>query len=265
MRLNGKVAIVTGGGRGIGKAIAVAFAAEGASVVVASRNVENLQKVVTEIESKGNKALAIQTDVTVEEQVVHMVKQAVDTFGKIDILVNNSGIGGVTCPVVDLKLEDWLEVINVDLTGSMLCTKHALKYMVPQGSGVIINIAAEGGRAGDGRAGYPMRSPYCCAKMGLIGLTETVAVEVGKYGIRVNAISPAAVRGERLENVVKARAKAMGVPYEELMAKIAENYSLGRIVEEHEVAAVAVFLASDEASAITGQTIPVHCGHHVNF
>jgi len=265
MRLDGKVAVVTGGGRGIGKAIAVAFAAEGASVVVASRNMENLKKTVTEIESKGGKALAIQTDVTIEEQVERMVRQAVDAFGKIDILVNNSGIGGVTCPVVDLKLEDWLEVINVDLTGSMLCTKHALKYMIPQGSGVIINIAAEGGRAGDGRAGYPMRSPYCCAKMGLIGLTETVAVEVGKYGIRVNAISPAAVRGERLENVVKARAQAMGVPYEELMAKIAENYSLGRIVEEREVAAVAVFLASDEASAITGQTIPVHCGHHVNF
>jgi NAD(P)-dependent dehydrogenase (short-subunit alcohol dehydrogenase family) len=263
MRLKDKVAIVTGGGQGIGKAIALAFAAEGARVVVAARNLANLEKTVAEIAAKGGSAKAIQTDVTREAEIKRMVAETVNKFGKIDILVNNSGIGGVTCPVMDLKLEDWMEVLNIDLTGSMLCSKHVLKRMVPRKSGVIINIAAEGGRAGDGRAGYPMRSPYCCAKMGLIGLTETLSIEVGQYNVRVNAISPAAVRGERIINVVKGRADATGVPFEDLMAKIVQNYSLGRMTEESEVAAVAVFLASDESSAITGQTIVSHCGQHI--
>jgi len=265
MRLKDKVAIVTGGGQGIGKAIALAFAADGAGVVVAARNLANLERTVAEIASKGGKAKAIQTDVTIESQIERMVAGTVKEFGKVDILVNNSGIGGVTCPVVDLKLEDWMEVLQIDLTGSMLCTKHALKHMIPRKSGVIINIAAEGGRAGDGRSGYPMRTPYCCSKMGIIGLTESVSVEVGRYGIRVNAISPAAVKGERIISVIKGRAQAMGIPFEELMSKIAENSSLGRITEETDVAAMAVFLASDEARSVTGQTIPIHCGLHIIF
>ena len=265
MRLKERVAIVTGGGQGIGKAIALAFAAEGASVVVAARNLANLEKTATEITSKGGKARAIQTDVTIEPQIERMVADTVREFGAVDILVNNSGIGGVTCPVVDLKLEDWMEVLQIDLTGSMLCSKHVLKYMIPRKSGAIINIAAEGGRAGDGKSGYPMRTPYCCSKMGIIGLTESVSVEVGQYGIRVNAISPAAVKGERLINVVKGRAKALGVSFEELMSKIAENSSLGRITDESDVAAMAVFLSSEEARSVTGQTIPVHCGLHIVF
>jgi len=265
MKLKDKVAIVTGGGQGIGKAIALALAAEGAAVVVAARNLANLEQTVAEIASKGGKAKAIQTDVTVESQIEKMVGDTVREFGSLDILVNNSGIGGVTCPVVDLKLEDWMEVIQVDLTGSMLCTKHVLKQMIPRRSGIIINIAAEGGRAGDGRSGYPMRTPYCCSKMGIIGLTESVSVEVGKYGIRVNAISPAAVKGERLINVVKGRAQALGASFDELMSKIADTSSLGRITEESDVAAMAVFLASDEARSLTGQTIPIHCGLHITF
>ncbi len=265
MRLKNKVAIVTGGGQGIGKAIALAFAAEGASVVVAARNLANLEKTVAEISTKGGKAKAIQTDVTSEAQIEKMVAETLQAFGALDILVNNSGIGGVTCPVVDLKLEDWMEVIQIDLTGSMLCTKHALKQMIPRKSGVIINIAAEGGRTGDGRSGYPMRTPYCCSKMGMIGLAESVSVEVGKYGIRVNAISPAAVKGERLVNVVKGRAQALGLSYDDLMSKIADTSSLGRITEESDVAAMAVFLASEEARSVTGQTIPIHCGLHITF
>jgi NAD(P)-dependent dehydrogenase (short-subunit alcohol dehydrogenase family) len=262
-RLKDKVAIVTGGGQGIGKAIALAFAAEGARVVVAARNLPNLEKAAAEIAVKGGTAKAVQTDVTKEAEVERMAIETVNTFGGIDILVNNSGIGGPTCMVVDLKLEDWMEVINVDLTGSMLCCKHALKHMIPQKKGAIINIAAEGGRTGDGRSGYPMRSPYCCAKMGVIGLTETLSIEVGPHNIRVNAISPAAVRGERIINVLKGRAAVAGVPYEDLITKIVQNYSLGRMAEESEVAAVAVFLASDESSAITGQTIVSHCGSHI--
>lgn len=263
MRLEDKVAIVTGGGRGIGKAISLAFASEGATVVVAARTLPKLEETVKEIKSKGGRAKAIKTDVTDEKQVQQMVAKTLDEYDQIDILVNNSGIGGPTAKVVDLKLGDWNEVLAIDLTGSMLCSREVLKSMIPRRSGNIINIAAEGGRGGDGRAGYPMRSPYCCAKMGIIGLTETLAIEVGEYNIRVNCISPAAVRGERLINVVKGRAQATGVSFNELMSKITANYSLKRPAEESEVAATAVFLASDESSCITGQIIVTNCGQHI--
>ncbi len=265
MRLKDKVAIVTGGGKGIGKAISLAFASEGASVVVAATTLSRLEETVEEIKSKGGRAKAIQTDITDEKQIQRMVEETIKGYGQVDILVNNSGIGGPTVNVVDLNLEDWHETLAVDLTGSLLCAKYVLKHMIPRKSGNIISMAAEGGRSGDGRAGYPMRSPYVCAKMGIIGLTEVLSVEVGKYNIRVNAISPAAVRGERLNNVVKGRAEATGVSFDELWSTITVNYSLGRAAEESEIAATAVFLASDESSAITGQTIVTHCGHHTVF
>ena len=265
MRLKSKVAIITGGGQGIGKAITLAFASEGATVVVASRTTSKLEKVVEEVKSKGGRAKAIRVNVSDEGQVQQMVAKTLDEYGHIDILVNNSGIGGPTANVVDLKLDEWNEVLAIDLTGSMLCTREVLKSMIPRQSGNIINIAAEGGRAGDGRSGYPMRSPYCAAKMGIIGLTETLAVEVGEYNIRVNCISPAAVRGDRINNVVMGRAKATGASFDELMGRITANYSLKRLTEESEVAASAVFLASDESSAITGQTLVTNCGLHIVF
>ena len=265
MRLQDKVAIITGGGKGIGRAISIALASEGASVVMAARTLSNMEETAEEIRAQGGTAQAIQTDIRDEKQIKHMVSETMKAFGRIDILVNNSSIAGPTAPVVDMALDQWNEVFAIDLTGSMLCAKHVLKHMIPQKSGVIINIVSEGGRSGDGRSGYPMRSPYCCSKAGLIALTETMSIEVGEFNIRVNAISPAAVRGERIINVVKGRAEATGVPFEEIMGKLVENYSLKRPAEESEVAAAAVFLASDESSAITGQTLVTNCGQHIIF
>jgi len=265
MRLKNKVAIITGGGQGIGRAISLAFAAEGASVVLAARTLAPLEATAKEIRAQGENAKTIQTDIMDEGQIERMVAETITTYGQIDILVNNSGIAGPTARVADMDLAQWNEVLAVDLTGSMLCAKHALKHMIPRKSGVIINIVSEGGRGGDGRSGYPLRSPYCCAKAGLIGLTETLAIEVGEFNIRVNAISPAAVRGERIVNVVKGRAETAGVPFEHVMDKLVENYSLKRPAEESEVAAAAVFLASDEASAITGQILVTNCGQHIVF
>jgi len=263
MRLHNKVAIITGGGKGIGRAIASAFAAEGASVVMAARTRAILEEAAEEIRAQGGEAQAIQTDITDERQIERMVAETIQAYGRIDILVNNSGIAGPTARVVDLGLAAWNEVLAIDLTGGMLCAKHVLKHMIPQKSGVVINIVSEGGRSGDGRSGYPMRSPYCCSKAGLIALTETLSIEVGEYNIRVNAISPAAVRGERIINVVKGRSEATGLPFEEVMGKLVENYSLKRPAEESEIAAAAVFLASDESSAITGQTLVTNCGQHI--
>jgi NAD(P)-dependent dehydrogenase (short-subunit alcohol dehydrogenase family) len=262
-RLKDRVAIVTGGGKGIGKAISKAFISEGAVVVIAATTLSKLEEAVKEFEAMGGRAMALQTDITDEKQVARLASETVKAFGKIDILVNNSGIAGPTCSVMEMKLEEWNQVFAVDLTGAMLCSREVLKYMVPRKSGVIINIGAEGGRTGDGRSGYPNRAPYCCAKMGIIGLTETLSQEVGKYKIRVNAISAAAVRGERFIKVIEARAKAQGLSFDEMMTKAMSSYSLGRPVEEYELANCAVFLASEESSAVTGQTLVSHGGQHL--
>jgi NAD(P)-dependent dehydrogenase (short-subunit alcohol dehydrogenase family) len=140
----------------------------------------------------------------------------------------------------------------------MLCAREVLKGMIPRRKGNIINIGSTGGSAG-----YPMRSPYCVSKWGIVGLTETLAIEVGEYHIRVNCISPAGVKGERNVDLMKAKAKSLGISYEELVQRAISKYSLGRIVDPSEVAAAAVFLASDEASAITGHTLVVNCGFHL--
>jgi NAD(P)-dependent dehydrogenase (short-subunit alcohol dehydrogenase family) len=259
-RLTDKVAFVTGGGSGIGKAIARSFIEEGAVVCLAGRNRENLDAAVGEFEAMGGKALAVPMDIRVEQEVIDAVGSAVASFGRVDILVNNSGIGGPTKFVWDLTLDEWNEVLAVDLTGGMLASREVLKHMVPAGRGVIINIGSEGGRSGDGRSGYPMRAPYCCAKMGIIGLTETLARECGPYGIRVNCMTPAAVKGERFLRVMQGRADAEGISLDEVVKEEMKHYSLGRPTEEYELGKTAVFLASDESSAITGQTIPVNCG-----
>jgi NAD(P)-dependent dehydrogenase (short-subunit alcohol dehydrogenase family) len=259
--LTDKVAFVTGGGSGIGRAIAKSFAEEGAAVCVTGRNRENLEAAAAEFRALGAQALPVPMDIRVEQDVIDAVATCVDTFGQVDILVNNSGIGGPTKYVWDLSLEEWNDVIAVDLTGSMLASREVLRHMVPAGKGgSIIVVGSEGGRSGDGRSGYPMRSPYCCAKMGLIGLTETLARECGPHGIRVNCITPGAVRGERFVRMIGGRAQAAGITFEEALAAEMKMYSLGRPTEEHELGRVAVFLASDESAAITGQTIPVNCG-----
>jgi NAD(P)-dependent dehydrogenase (short-subunit alcohol dehydrogenase family) len=263
-RLKEKVAIITGGGKGIGRAIAKAFVSEGAKVVIAATTLSKLEEAVKEFEAMGGQTKAIQTDVSNEQQVVNMVSQVVKDFGRIDILVNNSGIAGPTCKLVDLKMEDWNKVLAIDLTGYILCAREVLKQnMIARRSGVIINMGAEGGRTGDGRSGQPMRMPYCCAKMGIIGMTETLAQEVGPDNIRVNAMSAAAVRGERWMNVVKAKCQALGMSIEDYIKQSMTRYSLGRPVEEYELANVAVFLASDESSGMTGQTVVCHCGQHL--
>lgn len=255
MRLKDKVAIVTGGGVGIGKAIALAFTNEGATVVVASRNLENLEDVAAEIKAKGGKTTTIKTDVTDENQVKEMVSQTLSEYGKIDILVNNSGIAGPTLAVVDLKLKDWNQTIAVDLTGAMLCSREVLKDMIKRKSGNIINISSIAGKHG-----MVLRSPYTVSKWGLIGFTQTLSMEVGKYNIRVNCIAPGPVAGERVENIIRARSEALGIPEEEIAKQMTSRTSLGKFVTAEEVAWATVFLASDESSGITGQTLSVDAG-----
>lgn len=264
-RLQDKVAFITGGGRGIGKEIAKAYIREGAAVILASRNAENLNATVQELSAMGGKALAIPTDIRFEQEIIEAVAKSVSFFGKIDILVNNSGSGGPNKPVVEMSLAEWNDTLACDVTGSMLCCREALKYMIPAQSGNIIMIGSEGGRAGFGLSGYPNRSPYCCSKMALTGLMETLAQEVGPYHIRVNQITPGPVKGPRTLWVWNNISQNTGKTVEEVAQDQVKNISLRRIPEEYEIAAVAVFLASDESSAITGQTIPVSGGLHMGI
>jgi NAD(P)-dependent dehydrogenase (short-subunit alcohol dehydrogenase family) len=258
LKLKDRVAIVTGGGRGLGKAIASLFAAEGAIVVICGRTAEDLQNTAVEIRSAGGNADYLAADMASLEDIRRLMKYTLDKYRKIDILVNNAAVGGPTANLTDISLEDWNSVMAINLTGPMLCTREVLKTMIQARSGNIINITSEGGRSG-----FPMRCPYAVSKRGVIALTETVAIEVGDYNIRVNCISPGRIRGERVENVCREKARVTGRPYEEIVAGLMQDASLKRLIEPAEVAAAALFLASDDSSAITGQTLPVNCGKHI--
>jgi NAD(P)-dependent dehydrogenase (short-subunit alcohol dehydrogenase family) len=259
MRLKDKVAIITGGATGIGKAISQAFVKEGAVIVIAARNLSRLEQVAREILSKGGKAKAIQADISDYEQVKGMVAQTTREFGRIDILVNNAARGTFNNrDVVDMNLEEWHESLAINLTGLMYCSREVLKYMIPRKSGNIINISSVAGVSG-----VPKESPYAASKWGVIGFTETLAIEVGKFGIRVNCISPGATRTQEFEDWVRVSAADAGISYEEMMSKIAYNNALKRIAEPSEIAACVVFLASDDSSAITGHNLIASCGFHL--
>jgi NAD(P)-dependent dehydrogenase (short-subunit alcohol dehydrogenase family) len=259
MRLKDRVAIITGGGTGIGHAISLAFANEGAVVVAAARNLPRLEAVVKEIKAKGGKAKAIQTDIADHEQVKRMVAQTIKEFGKIDILVNNAARGTYNnADVADMALNEWHESLAINLTGMMLCCKEVLKTMIPRKSGNIVNISSVAGLSG-----VPRESPYAASKWGVIGLTETLAIEAGKYGIRVNCISPGATRTSEFDDWLNTAAKEAGTTYEAIMTKLADNNALKRIAEPSEIAACIVFLASDESSAIAGHNLVASCGFHI--
>ncbi len=258
MELRGKVAIVTGGGQGIGKAIALAYAREGADVVLAARSREKIEAAARQIEETGRQALAVPTDVSKKSDVEVMVTKALERFGKIDILVNNVGIAGPTAAVVELKEEAWDEVMAVNLKGTMLCSQAVLKHMIPQKSGRIINLSSVGGLRG-----YPRRSPYGVSKSGINSFTQTLAVEVGPYNIYVNAISPGPVLGDRLTMIFERQAKAAGVSPKEIEEGVRKKSPLGKTITEEEVAQLAVFLASDRSSGITGQIINITAGYEI--
>jgi len=259
MKLKDRVAIITGGGTGIGRAISLAFAREGAMVALAARNLPRLEETVKAIRAKGGRAIAIQTDITDHEQIKKMVARTIDEFKQIDILVNNAARGTFNnADVADMNLDEWYDSLAANLSGAMLCCREVLKFMIPHKSGNIINVSSVAGISG-----VPKESPYAASKWGVIGLTETLAIEVGKHNIRVNCISPGATRTQEFEDWVKTSAKSFGISYEQVMDKLTENNALGRIAETEEIANCIVFLASDDSSAMTGHNLVASCGFHI--
>ena len=254
-RLQGKKALVTGGGVGIGESIALAFAREGADVAIASRNTNNLESVAAKIRETGRKALAITADIAEEEQVKAMIAQTLAAFGRIDVLVNNSGIPGKFLDVSEMDLADWNQVLAVNITGTMLCSREALKDMRARKSGNIINISSMAGKRVT-----PKRSSYVSSKFAMHGFTLTLAQEVGSDNIRVNCICPGATEGDRIERVISSFVGSTGQSYEQVRARLESRASLRRMVTPEEVAECAVFFASEESSGMTGQIVDVSAG-----
>jgi 3-oxoacyl-[acyl-carrier protein] reductase len=249
-KLDNKVAIITGGGTGIGRTISLTFANEGAKVVVSSRNIANLAEVVKEIKLLRQQSLAIATDVGVKQQVENMVEQTMHEFGRIDILVNNAGILRAT-GIMDTSEEVWDEVMDINLKGVFLCTQAVAKYMIKQQDGRIINISSISGRGG----GLDDGPSYCTSKAGVIQLTQNAAFELGPYGINVNCIAPGLI--------ITPMVYGGGRTREEVQTYLEGRKSaavLGRLGEPEDIAKVALFLASEDSSFICGQTIPVDGG-----
>jgi len=255
MELEKKIAVITGGGRGIGRAIALAYAREGADLVLASRSQEALEETRTMVEELGRKALIVLTDIRSEDSVHNLAEKTLQHFGRVDILVNNSGIAGPTTPLWDIKLADWEDTFAVNVTGAYLCCRAFLPGMIKQRSGSIIFISSMTGK----RPLYG-RTPYAGSKMALVGIARTLAWEVGEYGIRVNVISPGPVEGERIKRVVRNQAAALGISEEEALRQFTSSSPLGRLVPPGDIAASAIFLASDKAASITGEDMNVSSG-----
>lgn len=259
MKLKDRVAMVTGGGTGIGKAISLAFADEGAAVVVAARNLARLEEVANQIKYEGGKAKAIQSDIADYDQIKRMVAETVQEFDKLDILINNAAAYSYSnADVPDMDLDVWYDTLDVNVTGTMLCAREAMKVMIPRQSGVIVNVSSVAGISG-----HPTESPYCVSKWAIIGFTEVLAIEAGKHNIRVNTISPGATRTPELEEMIAALAKRRGMTAEEMWRKLKASNSLNRIAEPGETVRAAVFMASDGSSAMTGHNMIVSCGFHL--
>jgi 3-oxoacyl-[acyl-carrier protein] reductase len=253
-RLKDKVCLITGSSRGIGRAIAITFAREGANVVVNyNTNRDMAEEVVGIISREGRKAIAIKADVSNKSEVNNMVNETIREFGRIDVLVNNAGIAIMSPSILECTEEVWEKTLRVNLLGAYFCIQATVPYMIKQRYGKIINISSNAALGTIGQTSGRMVA-YTPAKAGIIILTKRLAFELGKYNINVNAIAPGATKtdillsGRTIEEV------------EGLLKEKAKQTALGRVAEPQDIANVALFLASDESSYITGQLIVVDGG-----
>ena len=256
MLLSGQVAVITGGGRGIGRAIALKFASEGAEVIVAARTRSEIDGVVLEILNAGGHAAAVPTDVADEKQCEHLIGASVAQFGRVDILVNNAGEYGPVKPVEEINPAEWDRVIAVHLRGAYLLTRLTLPGMYARGSGAILNISSL-----SAKSAFAWGSPYAAAKAGMLGLTRVSAAEAARKGVRINAICPGPVTETKMsKDLGQTLAERLGVSAEDQLEGFLNTVLQGRGQTANEVASAALFLCSGQASAITGQSLNVDGG-----
>ncbi len=274
--LEGKTAIITGSGRdkGIGKGIAMAFADAGCNVVISDIGIvkdhrfdeshigtnDEMEAIVQEAKDKGVDAIGVACDVRSESEVENLISTTVDHFGSFDIMVNNAGIGYLMEPLIDFKEESWNAVLDVNLKGAFLCTKHSAKHMINQGtSGRIINIASQAAKSG-----FPFAAAYTASKHGMVGLTRSNAVELGQHKITVNAVCPNHITTGLGQWQNKFFSEKMGMNYDDYIQGIRDRIPLGRVGMVDDIAKACIFLASDQADYITGEALNVSGGEEMH-
>lgn len=245
--VEGKVALVTGGGSGIGRASALVFAREGARVVVSDIDANGGEATCAQLRDAGGQACFVEADISSEPEVVNLVAQCLSAYGALDCAHNNAGITGGIGPLHEIDLDSFERTLRVNLTGVFLCMKHEIPVMAAAGQGAIVNSAS-----GSGLIATPGLSPYCASKHGILGLTKTAAVENGSTGIRVNAVLPGSTRTPMLEASL-----AMGPEIEKM---IRANQPGGRFGRPEEIAEAVVWLCSDRASFVSGESMLVDGG-----
>jgi len=256
VKLQGKVAIVTGGAQGMGRAISQRYAQEGASVVVADLNGEGAEKVAQEIGSGDGAAVGVTVDVRNQEQVQRMVDTAVERFGGVDILVNNAGVGKII-PFLETTEQDWNFIFDINCKGLLWCSQAAARQMIDQGrGGKIINLASQAGRRGEA-----LVLAYCASKACVISMTQSMALALAPHKINVNAIAPGIVDTPFWDEVDKQFAKLLNMEVGEPKRTFVKNIPLGRIEQPEDVTGAAVFLASSDADYVTQQTLNVDGGN----
>ena len=253
--LGGKVAVVSGAGRGLGRVIATTLARSGARVVVCGRSRDSLDATVGEIRSFEGVADAVPVDLRDDDAVGRLRDHVLDRYGRVDVLVNNSGVAGPTAPLWEIEPDAWDETFGVNVRGVFLMCRAFLPAMIEQRGGSIITIGSM-----TGKRALVRRTPYAASKTALIGLTRTLAHEVGPHGIRVNLVSPGGVEGPRIEGVIAGIAEKEGIPLAAARAQFTDPSPLRRLVPPEDVASAVVFLASDHASSITGEDLNASAG-----
>jgi len=255
MSMKGKRVVVTAGAQGIGLVITKTFVDAGAEVHVCDVNAEALAAAKTSLPSITTSL----TDVSNETQVDAMFAELKSRWGTMDAMINNAGIAGPTAKVEEVSLADWQRTIDINLTGLFLCTRRAVPMIKAAGGGSVVNMSSVAGRLG-----YPLRTPYSASKFGVVGLTKTWAMELGPSKIRVNAVLPGAVKGERVENVIAAKAVAAGISQDEMRERFVANVSMKSMVSAEDIANQVLFICSPAGAMISGQSLSV-CGNFEVF
>ena len=240
--------LITAGAAGIGREFARAFAAIGAKVFICDIDAENLAAMAKEIPG----LVASRCDMSKRADIERMVPEAAAALGGIDVLINNAGVAGLTMPVEDFPPDDWDKVMAINLTGMFDTTRLAIPHLKKSDAGCIINMSSVAGRFG-----IPNRAPYAATKWGVIGLTKTLAIELGEWNIRANAIAPGLVEGDRIQRVFRGKSQLSGRSMQEIQDETFSYQSIKKFVDPKDIAQLAVFLASPAAKTISGQVIPI--------